>query len=129
MAVVVQTNGLHPILGICTLMYHPFFDVHQGTGSFAPRVACLVGSILAVVVNTNGIPVWGICAPPILEPIFLVEIGLFTGGTIWILTHGHTGMNFTWGASGGHHFGAVEAVHHFPGGSLFKFMAMLCLKV
>ena len=30
----------------------------------------------------------GVGAPPILEPI-LVGIGMFTGGTIWILTHGH----------------------------------------
>ena len=31
---------------------------------------------------------FGVAAPPILEPI-LVGIGMFTGGTIWILTHGH----------------------------------------
>ena len=31
---------------------------------------------------------FGVGAPPILEPI-LVGIGMFTGGTIWILTHGH----------------------------------------
>ena len=30
----------------------------------------------------------GIGAPPILEPIS-VGIGMFTGGTIWVLTHGH----------------------------------------
>ena len=30
---------------------------------------------------------WLVTSPPMLEPI-LVEIGLFTGGTIWILTHG-----------------------------------------
>ena len=30
---------------------------------------------------------FGAGAPPILEPI-LVGIGMFTGGTIWILTHG-----------------------------------------
>ena len=29
----------------------------------------------------------GVGAPPILEPI-LVRVGMFTGGTIWILTHG-----------------------------------------
>ena len=29
-------------------------------------------------------------APPMLEPI-LVGIGIFTGGTIWILSHGHLG--------------------------------------
>ena len=29
---------------------------------------------------------FGVGAPPILEPI--VGIGMFTGGTIWILTHG-----------------------------------------
>ena len=29
---------------------------------------------------------FGVGAPPILEPI-LVGIGMFTGGTIWILTH------------------------------------------
>ena len=36
-------------------------------------------------------------SPPILEPI-LVGIGMFTGGMIWILTHGHLGnpMNFSW---------------------------------
>ena len=33
-------------------------------------------------------------APPILEPI-LVGIGMFTGGTIWILTHGH--ISLIWG--------------------------------
>ena len=38
--------------------------------------------------NRFGIPLWGFCAPPILEPS-LVRIGMFTGGTIWILTHGH----------------------------------------
>ena len=31
---------------------------------------------------------FGVGAPPILKPI-LVGIGMFTGGTIWILTHGH----------------------------------------
>ena len=31
---------------------------------------------------------FGVGAPPILEPI-LVGIGMFTGGTIWTLTHGH----------------------------------------
>ena len=36
-----------------------------------------IGSQFGVVVNS----------PPILEPI-LVGIGMFTGGTIWILTHG-----------------------------------------
>ena len=30
-------------------------------------------------------------SPPILGPI-LVMIGMFTGGTIWILTHGHLGL-------------------------------------
>ena len=35
---------------------------------------------MAVVVKTNGIPFWGIGAPPILEPI-LVGIGMFSGGT------------------------------------------------
>ena len=30
----------------------------------------------------------GVGAPPILEPIF-VGVGMFTGGTIWLLTHGH----------------------------------------
>ena len=36
------------------------------------------------------IPCWlGLVnSPPSLEPI-LVEIGMFTGGTIWVLTHGH----------------------------------------
>ena len=35
-------------------------------------------------------PILGVFgAPPILEPI-LVGIGMFTGGTIWVLTHhGH----------------------------------------
>ena len=32
-------------------------------------------------------------APPILEPI-LVGIGMFTGGTIWVLTHGQ--LNGVW---------------------------------
>ena len=41
-------------------------------------------------VKTNGIPFWGIGAPLILEPVF-VGIGMFTGGTIWILTHGKIG--------------------------------------
>ena len=31
---------------------------------------------------------FGVGAPPILEPI-VVGIWMFTGGTIWILTHGH----------------------------------------
>ena len=31
---------------------------------------------------------FGVGAPPILEPTF-VGIGMFTGGTVWILTHGH----------------------------------------
>ena len=31
---------------------------------------------------------FGVGAPPILEPI-LVGVGMFTGGTIWLLTHGH----------------------------------------
>ena len=30
---------------------------------------------------------FGVGAPPILEPI--VGVGMFTGGTIWILTHSH----------------------------------------
>ena len=30
----------------------------------------------------------GVGAPPILEPI-LLGIGMFTGGMIWTLTHGH----------------------------------------
>ena len=33
------------------------------------------------------VPFWD-GAPPILEPI-LVGIGIFTGGTIWVVTHGH----------------------------------------
>ena len=33
---------------------------------------------------------FGVGAPPILEPI-LVGIGMFTGGTIWILTHSRIG--------------------------------------
>ena len=41
-------------------------------------------------VKTNGIPFWGFGAPPILEPILVVGLNrMFTGGTIWILTHGH----------------------------------------
>ena len=31
---------------------------------------------------------FGVGAPPTLEPIF-VRVGMFTGGTIWLLTHGH----------------------------------------
>ena len=31
---------------------------------------------------------WYVNSPPILEPILVVRIGMFTGGTIWILTHG-----------------------------------------
>ena len=31
---------------------------------------------------------FGAGAPPILDPI-VVGIGMFTGGTMWILTHGH----------------------------------------
>ena len=34
---------------------------------------------------------FGLGAPPILEPI-LVGIGMFTGGTIWVLTYGHISM-------------------------------------
>ena len=34
----------------------------------------------------------GIGAPPILEPI-LVGMGMFTGGTIWVLTHGQMGQS------------------------------------
>ena len=44
---------------------------------------------MAVVVKTvlgSHFGVFG--APPVLEPI-LVGIGMFTGGTIWILTHGY----------------------------------------
>ena len=43
---------------------------------------------MAVGVKTDGILFWGIGAPPMFEPI-LVVIGMFTGGTIWLLTHGH----------------------------------------
>ena len=34
---------------------------------------------------------FGVGAPPILEP-HLVGIGMFTGGTIWLLTHGHMSL-------------------------------------
>ena len=37
--------------------------------------------------NRFGSPFWGIGAPPRIEPI-CVGIGIFTGGTIWLLTHG-----------------------------------------
>ena len=33
-------------------------------------------------------PILGFGAAPILEPI-LVGVGMFTGGTIWVWTHGH----------------------------------------
>ena len=39
---------------------------------------------------------FGVGAPPILESI-LVGIGMFTGGTIWILTHGHIVSLFFFG--------------------------------
>ena len=41
-----------------------------------------------MVVKTNGIPFFRVGAPPVLGFI-LVGIGMFTGGTIWVLTHGH----------------------------------------
>ena len=70
---------------------------------------------VAVVVKTNWIPFLGVGAPPILvylsggskpfwDPILVGEftthfrtyfsgwIGMFTGGTIWILTHGHLAL-------------------------------------
>ena len=34
---------------------------------------------------------FGLGAPPILEPT-LVGIGMFAGGTIWLLTNGHIGV-------------------------------------
>ena len=38
-------------------------------------------------VKTNGIPFWGRCTTHLKS--ILVGIGMFTGNTIWILTHGH----------------------------------------
>ena len=38
---------------------------------------------------------FGVGAPPIVEPI-LVGIEMFTGGTIWILTHGHLSAVYQW---------------------------------
>ena len=38
---------------------------------------------------------FGLGAAPILEPI--VGIGIFTGGTIWLLTHAHLGLPFVEG--------------------------------
>ena len=63
----------------CELAVSRVFDYPQ-------RRRCFQES-LWLWVKTNGIPFWGIGAPPILEPIS-VGIGMFTGGTIWILTHG-----------------------------------------
>ena len=37
---------------------------------------------------------FGMGAPPILEPI-LVGIGMFTGDTIWVLTHGYIAIDAT----------------------------------
>ena len=48
---------------------------------------------MAVVVKTGLVSFWLVGAPPILEPI-LVGIGMFTAGTIWLLTHGHISSLF-----------------------------------
>ena len=53
-------------------------------------------AILAMAVGQNQWYHFGVGAPPILEPI-LVGIGMFTGGTIWILTHGQIGLEPTAG--------------------------------
>ena len=44
--------------------------------------------------NRFGIPFWGPGAPLILE-LISVGVGMFTGGTIWILTHVQMAMNFS----------------------------------
>ena len=46
-------------------------------------------------VKTNGTILGYVGAPPILKPI-LVGIGMFTGGAIWILTHGHMAGGQEW---------------------------------
>ena len=53
--------------------------------AFHSGALCLGISQLAV--GQNQWYHFGVGAPPILEPI-LVGIGMFTGGAIWILTHG-----------------------------------------
>ena len=45
---------------------------------------------------------FGVDAPPILEPI-LVGIGMFTGGTIWIWTHGQPSNGRSFAFSGPPH--------------------------
>ena len=60
-----------------------------------PGIENQKGHMVVVVVKTVlGVSHVGVgeCTKPILEPI-LVEIGMFTGGTIWILTYGHMGLS------------------------------------
>ena len=44
---------------------------------------------MAVVVKTNGIPFWLVGEFTHFRFHFSGWIGMFTGGTIWLLTHGH----------------------------------------
>ena len=74
---------------------------------------------------------FGVGAPPILEPI-LVGTGMFTGGRIWILTHGHIrlsecerrGANLWHGVLGAGAIGAKVnpgmLVSHMPVASLAR---------
>ena len=69
---------------------HGFFPLpgwHFGVTLFWPTATWLWVKTIFMV------PFWR--APPILEPI-LVVIGMFTGGAIWILTHGHMECDFGW---------------------------------
>ena len=60
-------------------------------------------------------------APPVLVE-FLVGIGMFTEGTIWLLTHGQMAMNLIGGRWISCRWGFVPA-NYFGGGSLLKFRA------
>ena len=57
-------------------------------------------------VKTNGIPFWGRCTTH-FRTYFSGWIGMFTGGTVWILTHGH--INQWLGA------GVRKRTKHLPG--------------
>ena len=48
-------------------------------------------------VKTNGIPFWDRCTTH-FRTCILVGIGMFTGGTIWVLTHGH--LRLVWSKKG-----------------------------